>query len=474
MKHPPIEDLPFHLATLRVIHDYRDAAYGFDKDYAVDLFHTEYVLYYLLGSALAYVVGVVKANVVLMCCYLGGTVLALRELPRSRSARTRALALFVVPLLVNVMFIIGLLPFRIGVPLMLLTLALSARYLEAPSRERAMWLAGASVALFYAHILPFAVFGIGFAAMFPWQRPREWVRAAAPAVPAVLLSFWWVFGSEAGTKALGAIGEAHEATPLTNPNASFTQWSIDVFSDPSDKEFFFGTILVALLCVGHAQGVRDRSRGVGLGYVFVPIACFILYLTMGDKLGIVWLFSQRFPILALMTAIPLLRMPGGARGTVATTAIAALGAVSIINACQHFIRFEREEVGDIDGALESMDPQKHVAGLIFDRGSSIVHLAPFLHFVSYYQLEKGGVVEFAPHDSHWPIHFKAGRYPPPGGPLRLRWEWTPEQVTIDELTQYYDYVLVRGAGFHPPPGTFHIKFKGDRWTVWARDHAQAS
>jgi hypothetical protein len=469
VRHPPIQDLPFHLATLRVIHDYRDAAFGFQKDYDIDLFHTEYVLYYLVGSALAYVLGVFKANVVLVCAYLGGTVLALRELLLALRKDER-LVLFVVPLLVNVMFVMGLLPYMIGVPIMLWAFALSARHLEAPSRERGLWLMFASVALFYAHILPFAVFGIGFAAMFPWQRPREWVRAAAPVVPGVLLSLWWVFGSEAGTKALGALGGRHEATPLTNPSASFTQWSIDVFNDPSDKEIFFATVIVALLCVGLAQGEPDRSRSVGRGYVIVPIACFVLYLTMGEQLGIVWLFSQRFPILALMSAIPLLRMPRGTRGMIATTAIAMLGAVSIVNACQHFIRFEREEVGDIDDAVASMEPRKHVAGLIYDRGSSIVHYAPFLHFVSYYQLEKGGVVEFSYASfPHWPVRFKPGRFPPPGGPLRLRWEWTPEQVTMDELMKYYDYVLTRGGGFHPPPGTFRVKFRGDRWTVWERD-----
>ena len=60
-----------------------------------------------------------------------------------------------------------------------------------------------------------------------------------------------------------------------------------------------------------------------------------------------------------------------------------------------------------------------------------------------------------------------------GGSARLRWEWTPEQVTIRELFPYYDYVLVRGGGFNPPPGTFHQKWHGDRWTVFERDQPAA-
>jgi hypothetical protein len=469
VKHPPIQDLPFHLATLRVIHDYKDPQYGFARDFDVDLFHTEYVLYYVVGSALAYVLGVFKANVALMCAYLGGTVLALRELCLALRKDER-LCLFVVPLLVNVMFVMGLLPFMIAVPIMLWAFAVTARYLEEPTRNRAIALAALAVALFYSHILPFAVFGIGFAAMFPWEKPREWLRAGAPVVPGLLLSVWWIFGSEAGSRALGALGSKQGATPLTNPQASFTQWSIDVFSDASDEVIFFGLVLVAILAVGLAQGERDRSRRIARGYAVVPIACFVLYLTTGDQLGIVWLFSQRFPILALMTAIPLLRMPQGTRGALVSTALSALGGVSIVNTCQHFIEFERNEVGDIDGAIREMDPRKHVAGLIFDRGSSIVHHAPFMHFVSYYQLEKGGVVTFSYTSfPHWPVRYKPGHFPPPGGPLRLRWEWTPDLVTMEELVPYYDYVLTRGGGFHPRPGTFHIKWRDRYWTVWARD-----
>ena len=100
--------------------------------------------------------------------------------------------------------------------------------------------------------------------------------------------------------------------------------------------------------------------------------------------------------------------------------------------------------------------------------------APVLHYVSWVQVEKGGMVQFSyAHFGHWPFHYKHGEFPPPGnetdtGP-RPRWEWTPDQVPIGELYPYYDYVLVRGTGFRPPAGTFHIVFHGDRWTVYKKD-----
>jgi hypothetical protein len=204
--------------------------------------------------------------------------------------------------------------------------------------------------------------------------------------------------------------------------------------------------------------------------VLIPIACLILYFTTGDMLGDVWLFSQRFPVPAMIAVIPLLRMPKGARGVVVSALALWVGTSSIVNVCTHFIRFEREEVGDFDTAIDKLAPRSHVAALIYDKSSSIVNDVPFLHFGSYYQAHKGGVVQFSNSGAlYWPVRFRPGHYPPPGTRPRLRWEWTPEQVSIQELFPYYDYVLTRGRGFAPPPGTFHLAWSGDRWSVYARD-----
>ena len=135
----------------------------------------------------------------------------------------------------------------------------------------------------------------------------------------------------------------------------------------------------------------------------------------------------------------------------------------------HFVRFEREEVGSFDAALDAIGPKKRVAALIFDRHSTIIHYAPFLHFVSYYQAEKGGVVMFTfAGYNHWPIDFKPGKYPPPGGPARPMWEWEPERVSPDrDLQPYFDAILVRGSGM-PESKCYARTFEGDRWSVYER------
>ena len=105
----------------------------------------------------------------------------------------------------------------------------------------------------------------------------------------------------------------------------------------------------------------------------MPIACLVLYFTTGESLGDVWLFSQRFPVPGMIGLVPLLRMPRGARGVVVSALALAVGASSIVNTCKHFIRFEREEVGDFDDAIDQIAPRSHVAALIYDKSSALVN-----------------------------------------------------------------------------------------------------
>jgi hypothetical protein len=473
VKYPPMMDLPFHLATIRVIHSIHDPAFGLDDTFVLTLGRTQYVVYYIVGSVLSYVLGVVKANIVLVSLYLGGTVLSLRALLRALGKDER-LCIFVVPLLVNMMFMYGLFPFLVGIPLMFVALAVAVRHFERPTLERGILLGVLTLALFYSHIFPFAIFGLGFAAMFPWTQPNKWLRAAAPPIPALLVLVWWTTSTTAGKLVLGALLDSRSdpRQPLDASTADVHNWFLNVFADTSDEKVLIALFVLALVATGFAQGERDHAKPVARAYVLLPVACVFFYFTSTQGHGYIWLIQQRFPLLFAMTGIPLLRMPSGWRGALATTGAVGLSIVSTVNVCKHFIDFQLEEVGDIDGAIATMDPAKHVMALIYDRGTSIMHpsLQPFLHYGAYYQLHKGGVVMFTYAGyAHWPFAFKPGHYTPQGESAKPRWEWMPEQVPVTEIFPYYDYVLTRGAGFHPPAGTYHVKWRSDRWTVWQKD-----
>jgi hypothetical protein len=464
-------DLPFHLATIRVIHDY--SSWGFDQDFVLTLGRTQYVLYYIVGSVLAYVVGVVAANVVLMSAYFAGTVLGMRALLKA-FGRDERLCFFVVPVLVNAMFMFGLFPFLLGIPIMLWALAVTVRWFEKGEKSTGILLAVLAMALFYSHVFPFAVFGLGFAAMFPWNKPEKWIQAGLPTVPALLTLGWWTLFTEAGKLTRGALTDsAHDVKkPVNLAIGDIHNWLVDVFQDTSDDVLFVLFIVLVVAALGLSLGDRERVHKLARPYVLLPIACIYFYFNSTEGHGYIWLIAQRFPVLFVITLIPILRMPTGTRGHVVAALGVMLAAATTINTCRHFIQFQLEEVGDFDGALAAMDDRKKVCALIYDKGSHKVvspPWVPFLHFGSYYQAKKGGVVEFTYTGyAHWPLDFKPGHYPPPGGPARLRWEWTPEQVPIGEIYPYYDYVLTRGEGFRPTPGTYRVKWRSSPWTVWER------
>jgi hypothetical protein len=472
VKYPPLVDLPFHLAAMRTIHSLGDPVYGLSEHFVLTLGRTQYLAYYLAGSALSYVVGVVNANIVLMSVYLGGTVLALRDLLAALGKDER-LCLFVIPLLVNVLFMLGLLPFLLGIPVMFWALAAAVRWFEQPTRKRGIVLGLLALLLFYSHIFPFAIFAIGFAAMFPWSRPRSWRRVVLPVLPAAAAAAWWATFTQAGRLTSGAVtGTEERARPLDQAIADIPNWFTNVFRDDSEERIIIALSMLVVISLGIAMGERGRPAKPAVSrYGLLLAVCIVLYFTLPGAHGYISLIYQRLPVVFALCAIPLLPMPRGLRGQLVTVSAAAIAMVSVINTCRQFIRFQLEQVGDFDAVIAAMEPKKKLCALIFESGSSLINYPSFLHFGSYYQLKKGGVVQFTYAGyAHWPVDFRPGKYPPPhSGPARLRWEWTPEQVPIEEIFPYYDYVLTRGGEFNPPSGTYRLKLRRDRWSLWVRD-----
>ncbi len=467
----PLQDLPLHVATIRILASFHDPAFRFGDNFVLRLGRTQYLLYDLVGAALARVSTPLFANAVLMSVYLTGTVLALEWL-LGELGQDRRLCLFVVPLLVNVPFMLGLLPFLLGVPLLLAGVALSLRYLRALTPGRGALVTAAAAALFYSHVVPFLLFAVTYAALFPWTKPRSWARAAAPWIPVVPVVVWWATSTVAGRVTSGVLfdvgGSRHK--PILQSLADFYQQVGAVFADRSDQWIF-----VALLAVALGSVVVTAIRGesfprLARGYWVLPATCVACYLALAEGHDYVFFIAQRFAVLFAVTAIPLLPMPSGSRGTIVTIAAAVVALVSIANTAREFRRFDREEVGAFDAAIAVMPPRSRVCALIYDSGSRIVRNAPFLHFGSYYQASRGGLVMFTYAGyPHWPVDFAPDRYPPPGGPARQRWEWTPRQVPMAEIYPFYDYVLTRGRGFEPEPGTYREAWRDGKWAVWARD-----
>ena len=108
---------------------------------------------------------------------------------------------------------------------------------------------------------------------------------------------------------------------------------------------------------GRPRARRSRPREApARALVAIPIVCLVMFFSTGSMLGDVWLFSERFPVPGLMSLIPLAECRAG-RGVVVASLALSVGASSIVNVCRHFVAFQLDEVGDIDGAIDAMEPE---------------------------------------------------------------------------------------------------------------------
>ena len=162
-------------------------------------------------------------------------------------------------------------------------------------------------------------------------------------------------------------------------------------------------------------------------------------------------------------------MPRGWLGHASTIAMLVPVGLAAETFNWHCTTFERDEVGDFDGALEHIPKGKRVAGLIFDPESKLFYHHPLLHYPAYYLLDRGGMVSFSfAGYSHWPYHLPH-EDPLGASPPVFLWEWQPERVAVrEELAPSYDYAITRGPGFNPPDDLFAKVWGGTGWEVWKR------
>lgn len=484
VRHPPIEDLPQHLAAIRVLHSIGDPAFGLSQTFELTLSRTQYLAYYLCADLLAYPLGVRVANLVLVSASVIGTPWAMRWLLRTLGRDERH-ALFVLPLTYNAHLILGFFNFLAAIPLALVGLALAVQLREKFSTRRAVALAAAVLLTFYTHVVPFAFLGLG-AALLGLGRdgPRAVARRWAPLVPGALAALAWSRISPAGqataTAALGADGggPVPQFASAADALRDIPSWLTDVLQGQRDEQLLVGTVTLLLVAFALGAGAQktDRTpspRELLLGSLVRRVAWLaplagVLYFVTPASYDWIWPISARFPLLALVLLVPALPRLAGARALGVFTGVALVAALSFQDVSRAFVAFERDEVGELDDAIAAIPPGKRVAGLVWDRWSTNVKFAPFLHAVAYYQAEKGGAVMFTFADfPQSPFRFREEDRPPRVPP---RWEWTPERVDPRRDLAWYEYVLVRGdprtvardAALYAP------EFRGPHWSVWRR------
>jgi len=494
-RYAPLQDLPQHLAAVRILHDFGDPVLRFARYFELDLLRTQYLAYYLAVDLLAYVLGVERANEWLVAASLIATPLAACSLLRALGKDPR-LALLCFPLAYNAHLVLGFFNFLSAIPLSLYGVALALRQRRAFTRRRALGLCGLAVICFYTHVVPFGLMCLAILLLGLSRRLATTWRMLLPLVPSGIAALVWLGQSPAGRATVTAAAGAHEGPePVFMPaEAALEQtgrWLTDVFSGDEDQRLLWAWAgLVAVVAV---VGIAERAwrwRRAAKAATAVPAAdagpaeggfetrpyeaaviwgiavlCAGLYFVSPTSYDWIWPIAPRFPLLAAIWLV--IALPNGRwlrRGVLIAGFL--LSVTSFHFAGQAFARFDQEEVGDFDQALAAIPQGQRVVGLIFDRHSRNAAFSPFIHFVAYYQARKGGAVMFSFADfPQSPFRFREDHRPPRVPP---RWEWLPERVRPRSDLDFYDYALVRGG-----PGAigransgFTLRYRGIRWSVF--------
>lgn len=475
----PLQDMPQHLAAVRIFIDHGDPTLGFSQYFDIELFRTQYLAYYLVVAAFAKVLGVMLANKVVLTAAIASTPYAMRFLLAAQHRDERS-SLFVLPLTWNAHLLLGFFNFIAAIPLCLVGLGLAIKLRDRYDRERSVFLGVVTLLCFYTHVVPFAFLGLGATLLAFGEGVMPTIRRLVPLVPAGAATLVWAVTSPAGQATVvasgaGAVsGQPPHYVGVAELMTQAPGWLTDILHGPKDEQLLAAWGVVVLLTLGLGTALSSdysgdpvirRARAI-IG-VLAPLA-LVGYFVLPDSYDFIWPINARFPLLALVFLCAVLPFPDDRTGHLVAAAITTITLMSVTEVARAFESYCTEEIGDLDAAIAHIPPGKRVAGLIFDRGSHEVKFSPFIHSAAYYQLERGGAVMFTFADfAQSPVRFREDNRPPR---VRPRWEWTPEQVDPSTDLDWYDFALTRGGPgrIGLMPGKWRAVYEGRRWRVFQR------
>jgi hypothetical protein len=473
--HLPFTDLPQHAAAIGTLRHWWDPVWRSQEYFTLALGQTQYLLYYLVGAALAFPFGTAeRANLVLLSCVAVAFPYSLRALLRALKADSR-LALFACTLFWSQALLIGFFNYLAAMPLLLWALSLAVREAGAPSRRTLWALALASVALFYLHLSAFLFLAPAAAlasiALPRLQPVRAWPRRLFWAAPVVVLSVLWLLNSPVVHPQ--SVGWHQPMTvAFEEPAAALrdlTDALLDIWRGPEDEYALF--LLVAagmMLAWPQAREPDAQPWKRGLTAVWVALAA-LLYFAFPVSIGWMWQLNERYALVAALLLPTLLRPARGLRGAVPLLLAAATALYSAGIAFANIRNFERE-VGPFDEVLAHARPGRRLIGMIFDQNSRYAKFSAFLHFHAYYRARLGGVASFSFAElPQSPLRYRPETEPPrhPAG-----WEWHANLFRNDVDGFYYDYVLVHGRvdpfARHPPGPQWSLLSREGDWALYEK------
>lgn len=444
----PLLDLPDHLDAIAIWHRYRDASWGYSKYYELNLIPVPYWGYFLPVHLLSYLMPIEIANKLYLSAYALGLPLSTVMLAQ-QMGRSKWLALFSFPLVFNMNFSYGFVTFCAGIVVLGFALVALDRFLEAPTRRRAVGLALLALALYTTHVLPWMFFGVAslvLACCHGW-RPRRIAAALALELPSLLFGIYGfraargVTAVQAGTLGYEAKGEELLGALQQVPLRLLAGW-------PTNAPYWIviGLSLcwLALLLTARTDERDTEARKSGfphrLELVALLAAAAYLFLPMHlFKPVDLWMIGGRFlTLVALYGAL----LPHG--GVVGRRRLLILPVILIsvyypLALSKKWLEFDRR-AASFRRLMRRVQRGSSTLTLVMgDATDASVdpNAVPYIQFHAYAQYLGGGFDPWALNTGFPYIQKPNAVLPAP------RWKH-PESFSFDQQGSQYDYILTKG------------------------------
>jgi|GEM_PF-2823209 len=458
----PLGDLPDHAGQLYAILNYAD----YRHDYKINWFTP-----YLVGYSISLVFGLFFSATTALKIVCTLSVLAI---PLATAYLLRVLQLnrfWVLPTFATAYsfsFFWGFFSFVVATPITIAFFAFCVTYSQQPRSVKTFALAAIfSLFLFFAHAMAWAfAMVIGAVIIFNYNSFKDTKAKLLPFIVLLPLVFYWVSVNGASQAAQGNSGEfGNYIGHILNRLDTELSYIATQFSERSSKGEH-GQRAAEML--GFAIGRPPYSD-----YVVLTLLLLAWPYMVGAKLtrtwrrwlpflsvvGIYmvvpyWIFDTAYvntrfaaflmPLCLFLYEVDasnnLFQKYGLVKGSLRGVLGVVITATVLISNCFLFASFKNNDQ-DFKSILDKMESNKIVLALMINQESKLTFSPPYMHYASYYQAEKGGVV--LPNFSHDPVAHNV--------PLRYRhalWAlpdgWLPEQFDwFKHEGARYDYFLVR-------------------------------
>lgn len=436
----PMQDYPHYLVLVRAFADLGHPASPFHGTYTTGFPLSPIVLPMLLTRGIAAVTGLETAGRIMWTLYAIGLPVAslylLTVLDRDRWA-----VLLVFPIVISYWVIGGFFAFATAAPLFVLGLALTVRWLEAPTRARGVALALVFCALHLWHALFFAQLALDFGVLWLLARAdgaRARARSFLPALPAILLFLAWIASAVRGR----APGQKPPAWPPFFDNAS----RVFEYVGPIVPQAAGAVAILALFVAVTATAFKaHRTRDAGVFRVASPFAwlallaavCFLVF--PATCFGVEGIHNRQPWIAALLLVFAWTPPARGAARAVVLSIACAAGVLTLVHLARRFAAFERETAG-ASRLIDRLRPSETLLAPIGTGTTAAFPGKPLVALELYASARHGGLpnASFAGYEINF-IRYANGKNPMPG--IGAAW------LDHAGLTRF-DYVLLRGR--EPP------------------------